>query len=107
MEYLVFEKIVCDGLPWVYEIADDGKRTALFRCAVRAAGAMQRPADLGRSHGGVMRIGRTVIIQAIVALGAAGSIATSVAVPATTVAAPSTHVHTVAFKAVPRTWYHG
>jgi hypothetical protein len=54
-----------------------------------------------------MRIGRTIIVQAIVALGAAGTIAASVAVPAATVAAPSAHVHSVAVKAVPKTWYHG
>ena len=84
-----------------------GNRPKLFRCAVRAAGAMQRAADLSRSHGGVMRIGRTIIVQAIVALGAAGTIAASVAVPAATVAAPSAHVHSVAVKAVPNTWYHG
>jgi hypothetical protein len=53
-----------------------------------------------------MRIGRTTIIQAILALGAAGSIAASVAVPAAAVAAPSSHVHTVAVSAVPYTWYH-
>ena len=74
---------------------------------MRAAGAMQRAADLGRIHGGVMRIGRTIIIQAIVALGAAGSIAASVAVPAATVAAPSSHVHTVAVAKAPASWYHG
>jgi hypothetical protein len=51
-----------------------------------------------------MRIGRTIVIQVIVALGAAGSIATSVAVPATAVAAPSAHVHTVAM--APNSWYH-
>jgi hypothetical protein len=54
-----------------------------------------------------MRIGRTIIIQVIVALGAAGSIAASVAVPAATVAAPAAHVHSVAVSAVPNTWYHG
>jgi hypothetical protein len=53
-----------------------------------------------------MRIGRTIIIQAIVALGVAGSIAASVAVPAATEAAPSAHVHTVAIAKVPMTWYH-
>jgi hypothetical protein len=53
-----------------------------------------------------MRIGRTIIIQAIVALGAAGSIAASVAVPAATVAAPSAQAHVVAVAAVPNTWYH-
>jgi hypothetical protein len=83
-----------------------GNRPTKFRCAVRVTGAMQRAADLGRSNGGVMRIGRTIIIQAILALGAAGSIAASVAVPAATVAAPSAHVHTVAVSAVPHTWYH-
>ena len=53
-----------------------------------------------------MRMGRNIIIQAIVALGVAGSIAASVSVPAATVAAPSAHVHSVAFAAVPNTWYH-
>lgn len=67
---------------------------------------MQLAADLGISHGGDMRIGRTAIIQAILALAAAGSIAASVAVPATAVAAPSSQVHTVAVSAVPNTWYH-
>lgn len=53
-----------------------------------------------------MRTGRTIIIQAILALGAAGTIAASIAVPATAMAAPSSHVHTVAVSAVPHTWYH-
>ena len=88
----------------MYGVADDRQWARLFRRAVRAAGAMQRAADLGRSHGGIMRIGRTVIIQAIVTLGVAGSIAASVAVPAATAAAPSTHVHTVAM--APNSWYH-
>jgi hypothetical protein len=67
---------------------------------------MQQAADLGRTMEEVMRIGRTIIIQAILALGAAGSIAASVAVPAATVAAPSSHVHTVAVSAAPNSWYH-
>ena len=54
-----------------------------------------------------MRIGRTILIQAIVALGAAGSIAAAVAVPASAaVAAPSAHVHTVIVAAAPNSWYH-
>jgi hypothetical protein len=53
-----------------------------------------------------MRNARTIVIQAILALGAAGSIAASVAVPATTAAASGSHVHTVAVAAVPNTWYH-
>jgi hypothetical protein len=67
---------------------------------------MQQAADLSGSHGGDMRIGRTIIIQAIVALGVAGSIAASVAVPAATEAAPSAQVHTVAIAKIPMTWYH-
>jgi hypothetical protein len=53
-----------------------------------------------------MRIGRNIVIQLIVALGAAGSIAASVAVPASAVAAPSAHTHTVAIAMVPNSWYH-
>jgi hypothetical protein len=53
-----------------------------------------------------MRIGRTIVIQAIVALGAAGSIAASVAVPAAAVAAPSAQVHTVTVAWAPNSWYH-
>jgi hypothetical protein len=83
-----------------------GNKPTLFRCAVRDAGAMQRAADLGRSNGGVMRIGRTIIIQAIVALGVAGSIAASIAVPATTAAAPSSPAHSVTVAAAPNSWYH-
>ena len=85
------------------ELPKIGNKSKLFRCAVRAAGAMQRAADLGRSHGGVMRIGRNTVIRAILALGAAGSIAASVAAPVAATAAPS--VVTVA--AAPSSWYHG
>jgi hypothetical protein len=57
-----------------------------------------------------MKLGRnfrTIIIQAILALGASGSIASAIAIPASaTVAAPSSHVHAVAVSAVPHTWYH-
>jgi hypothetical protein len=67
---------------------------------------MQRAADLGRSHEGDMRIGRTIIIKVIVTPGVAGSIAASVAVPAATEAAPSAHVHTVAVSYAPLSWYH-
>jgi hypothetical protein len=57
-------------------------RLTFFRCAVRAAGAMQQAADLGRSHGGVMHIGRNVIISIIVVFGVAGSIDANVTVSA-------------------------
>jgi hypothetical protein len=73
-------------------------------CAVRDDGAMQQPADLCRCRGGIMRIRRTIIIPAILALSAAGSILAGSAVPAATAAhAPSTHV----VAAAPATWYHG
>jgi hypothetical protein len=104
MQKLIFDNLYSVNYPRCTKLPQIGNKTTLFRCAVRDAGAMQRAADLGRSNGGVMRIGRTVIIQAILTLGVAGSIAASVAVPATTVAAPSSHVHTVAM--APNTWYH-
>jgi hypothetical protein len=46
------------------------------------------------------------ILAAILALGAAGTIAASVAAPAVAAAAPSAHVHTVVVAAGPNTWYH-
>jgi hypothetical protein len=104
VQKLIFDNLYSVNYPRCTELPQIGNKPTLFRCAVRDAGAMQRAADLGRSNGGVMRIGRTIIIQAILVLGAAGSIAASVAVPATTVAAPSSHVHTVAM--APNSWYH-
>ena len=87
------------------ELPKIGNKPRLFRCAVRAAGAMQRAADLGRNHGGVMRKGRNIIISAILALGASGSILASVAVPAATVQASGTHAHVVALSNA-HTLYH-
>ena len=85
------------------ELPKIGNKPRLFRCAVRAAGAMQRAADLGRSHGGAMRTGRKVIISAIVALSAAGSIAASAAaVPAAVAQAPASHT----LAAAPNYLYH-
>jgi hypothetical protein len=73
---------------------------------VRAAGAMQRAADLGRSHGGVMRIGRNIIISAILALGAGGSILASATVPAAVAQASSAHVLATGAFASPNSYYH-
>ena len=53
-----------------------------------------------------MRIGRNVIISAILALGAAGSIATSVAASATVAQAPA-HVLVTTSHASPNYLYHG
>ena len=73
---------------------------------MRAAGAMQRAADLGKSHGGVMRRGRNIIISAILALSTGGSILASVAVPVASVQASGAHVHVTAMS-VPYTLYRG
>ena len=89
------------------ELPKIGNKPRLFRCAVRATGAMQRAADLGRNHGGVMRKGRNIIISAILALGASGSILASVAVPAATVQASGSHVHVTAMTGSPNTFYRG
>jgi len=53
-----------------------------------------------------MRRGQNIIISAILALSAGGSILASVAVPAATVQASGAHVHVTAMSAVPNTWYH-
>jgi hypothetical protein len=52
-----------------------------------------------------MRRGRNIIISAILALGASGSILASVAVPAATVQASGTHAHVVAVSKA-HTLYH-
>ena len=52
-----------------------------------------------------MRRGRNLIISAILALSASGSIAASVAVPAATQASGA-NVHVTAVSAIPNTWYH-
>jgi hypothetical protein len=54
-----------------------------------------------------MRIGRNVIISTILALGAAGSIATSVAASATVAQAPAVHVLATTPHASPDYLYHG
>ena len=81
------------------ELPKIGNKSKLFRCAVRAAGAMQRAADLGRNHGGVMRTGRKVVISVILALSTAGSIAAGAAVPAAVAQVSASH-------AAPGVLYH-
>ena len=78
-----------------------GNNLTLSRCDVRAAGAVQRAADLGRSHGGVMRKNEHLIISAIIALSAGGSIAASGAISATVSPAPTVQVVTGASCASP------
>ena len=54
-----------------------------------------------------MSIRRTIIIPAIVALSAAGSILAGSAVPAAATQASSAHVKVVAVSAVHHTWFRG
>ena len=53
-----------------------------------------------------MRIGRVLIIPAIVAFGAAGSILASSAMPVAAVHAPGVHVEAVTVSPVPGIYYH-
>ena len=53
-----------------------------------------------------MRRGRNIIISAILALSAGGSILASVAVPASAAQASGAHAHVSAIAKVPNTWYH-
>jgi hypothetical protein len=54
-----------------------------------------------------MSIRRTIIIPAILALSAAGSILAGSAVPAAAAQAPSVHVQAATVSATPHTWYRG
>ena len=63
---------------------------------------LQAP-DLGKHRGGVMRIRRSVIVPAILALSAAGSILAGSAAPAVSTQGASSHVVIMA----PHTWFHG
>jgi len=54
-----------------------------------------------------MRLRRAIIIPAILALSAAGSILAGSAVPAVAAQAPSAHVVSTASSASPCTYYHG
>ena len=54
-----------------------------------------------------MRIGRTIIIPAILALSAAGSILAGSAVPVAAAQAPTVHVLSTASSAIPYTYLHG
>ncbi len=68
--------------------------------------AARQVADLGNRHGGIMRIGRVLIIPAILALGVAGPILAGSAMPAAAVHAPSIHVQAVTVSSVPGMYYH-
>jgi hypothetical protein len=54
-----------------------------------------------------MRIGRAIIIPAILALSAAGSILAGSAVPVAAAQAPSVHVQAAAVSSATNTWLHG
>ena len=69
-------------------------------------GLRSRRSDLGKRHGGVMRIGRAIIIPVILAFSAAGSIAAAAAAPVAAVAAPAAHAQQVTANGAPRMHYH-
>ncbi len=69
--------------------------------------AVQQAAGLGNRHGGIMRIGRALIIPAIVALGVAGSVLAGSAMPVAAVHAPTVHVQAVTVSSVPGMYFHG
>jgi hypothetical protein len=54
-----------------------------------------------------MRIGRVLIIPAILALSAAGSILSGSVMPAAAVHAPGVHAQAAAVSSVPNIYYHG
>ena len=63
-------------------------------------------ADLGNRHGGIMRIGRAIIIPAIAALGVAGSAVAGSAMAVATAHAPSVHVQAPVAAGIPYIYYH-
>jgi hypothetical protein len=70
-----------------------------------ASRAAQLAAGLGNRHGGIMRIGRALIIPAILALGTASSLFTGSVMPAAAGHQTSGHVHVAAVSARPSTYY--
>jgi len=104
-KFIIFENLCSANYPRCTKLPDIGNEPTFFRCAVRAAGAMQRAADIGRSHGGDMRKNRIVIIYTILALGAAGSIDASVTVSAKVAQPPVVHVVPGSSCASPRTYF--
>ena len=63
-------------------------------------------ADLGSCHGGIMRIGRAIIIPAILALSMAGSVLAAAEMSAAAEHAPSVHVQETASSAGALVHYH-
>jgi hypothetical protein len=94
-------------LSLVYEKAKGGNNSTRLRCAVQTDEARLHASELCKRLGGVMRISRDIIIPAILALGAAGSIVAASAVPAVAAQAPAAHVQASAVSAHPDTWYYG
>ena len=72
-----------------------------------SVGGQQQAADLCLCHGGIMRIGRTLIIPAILALSTAGSILAASVVPAAAAQASGAHASVTVVAAAPHTYYWG
>jgi hypothetical protein len=76
---------------------------------MRAKGSWQHKmaADLVERRGGIMRIGRTIIIPAILALGVAGAALAGSEVSAAVAHTSGSHVQATASSAGPDLLYHG
>jgi hypothetical protein len=72
----------------------------------RSAGCAAGPLALGNRLGGVMRIGRVIIIPAIVTLGVTGSILVGPAISVAAGHAPVAHVLADSSSAAPGIYYH-
>jgi hypothetical protein len=82
--YLLFYSMCTDRSKLVITPQDSNKPG-------RVCGEQHQAADLWFCHGGIMRIGRKVIVSAIISLSVAGSIfATSAAATTTVAAKPAT-----------------
>ena len=74
---------------------------------MQAGGPVQRAPDLGNRPGGIMRIKRTIIVPAVLALGVVGSLLSGSAMSAAAGHAPAVHVQASATSANPNMMYHG
>lgn len=71
------------------------------------AGPGEYGADLAKRCGGVMRIGRAIVIPAILALSVAGAALTGSEASVAAAQASGTAVHTTAISSTPNVLYHG
>jgi hypothetical protein len=73
---------------------------------VQASGRDNQAADLVERCGGIMRIGRAIIIPAILALGVAGSVQAGAEMSAAAARTPSVHVQQTTAASVTLDTFH-